>query len=182
MKQPGMVYRFKIAPNYNKRVWRRIDILKNQKVGELDMMIRNAFEYEADSHLSQFFRGKAWNSEGFGVIEPGEKGYAENKLISGLGFLQGDVFEYVYDFGDDIDHTIKLEKIFPAEEKTDYPLLSGRNKPKYVLCESCLKDGRETVATWICNQCSYKEERDVVICEECLLKYHNNHFAEKILY
>ena len=64
----------------------------------------------------------------------------------------------------------------------EYPRIVGRNRPRYRYCEQCKAEGRKTVATWICIDCSYREEREVLVCEDCLVKEHEDHYAEEILY
>jgi hypothetical protein len=48
--------------------------------------------------------------------------------------------------------------------------------------QSCKAEGRERRATWICLECSGEQGRDVLICEDCLYKEHEDHYAEEILY
>lgn len=49
------VYVFKVALKHRKGTWRRIEIKGNQKLGDLDQIIREAFNHE-DCHLSEFFQ------------------------------------------------------------------------------------------------------------------------------
>jgi hypothetical protein len=36
--------------------------------------------------------------------------------------MENRMAEYVYDFGDNWEHTVKLEKILPRDENTNYPI------------------------------------------------------------
>lgn len=123
-----------------------------------------------------------WRSPGFGEIEPGGKGIGAKKKIDQLELIEGSTIEYVYDFGDDIQHVIKLEKIVDLEDGRKYPCITSKNKTRYRYCESCKKQGKKTVATWICIDCSEVEDKDVFLCEECLENEHFDHYAEEILY
>jgi hypothetical protein len=65
------VYRFKVALKHQRRLWRRIEVKGTQTLGDLDRIIRESFKYEMWDHLSEFFRGRTWRSEGLGEIQPG---------------------------------------------------------------------------------------------------------------
>ena len=176
------VYRFKIALKQRRRLWRRIEIRGDQTLGDLDRAIREAFKHELWDHLSMFYRGRVWRSEGLGEINPFEVGGGAKKRIDGLGLLEGDKMEYVYDFGDDIQHIVTLERIMELDENSDYPRVVSQNKPKYSYCEVCEKLGRKTVAIWICIDCSNEEGRDVLLCDDCVMKGHEDHYAVDMLY
>jgi hypothetical protein len=123
-----------------------------------------------------------WQSEGLGEIYPGGAGSGAEKRIDSLGLSEGDKLQYVYDFGDDIQHIITLEKIMEVEETVKYPRAVSRNKPKYSYCEVCEKLGKRTIATWICVECSNEAQQEVLVCEDCLMKEHEDHYAEEVLY
>ena len=176
------VYRFKVALKLRKRLWRRIEVKGAQTLGGLDCIIREEFKHETSDHLSEFFRGRVWRSEGLGEIRPGGGGSGGRKRIDGLGLSVGDKMEYVYDFGDDIQHIITLEKVMEADETAKYPRVVSQNKPKYEYCEVCEKLGKKIIATWICVECSNEEGRDVLLCDDCLMKEHEDHYAEEALY
>lgn len=176
------LYVFKVALKYNKRIWRRIEILGNQTLGDLDYITRQAFNHDPGDHLSEFYSGKIWQSQGFGEIGPGGYGSGAKKKIDQLGLTESSTIEYVYDFGDDIQHVVKLEKIVDPAEGVKYPRIKSKNKPKYQYCESCKEKGTDTIATWICIECSEEKQRDVLICEDCLYKNHEEHYVEEIIY
>jgi len=98
-----------------------------------------------------------------------------------LGLEPGHELKYVYDFGDWIEHRLTLEEIVELEAKVKYPRTIAQNQPQYKNCQSCHDQGRETRATWICLECS-TQQREIVVCKDCLFKDHGDHFAEKILY
>ncbi len=176
------VYVFKAALKYRKGIWRRIEIKGNQMLGDFDHVIRKAFNHDTEDYLSEFFPGRVWRSEGFGEIEPGGNGSGAKKQIDQLGLTDGNTIEYVYDFGDDIQHVITLEKIVEPGKETAYPRIASKNKPRYRYCELCKKQGKKTLATWICIECSDEEQREVLLCENCLMEKHKEHYADEILY
>ena len=176
------VYVFKAALKYRKGLWRRIQIKGNQTLGDFDHVMREAFNHDTGDHLSEFFSGRVWYSEGFGEIEPGRRGSGARKQIDQLCLTEGNRMEYVYDFGDDIQHVITLEKIVEPEKKTDYPYIASKNKPRYRYCELCKEQKKKTIATWICIECSEKEQREVLLCEDCFEEGHEDHYSDEILY
>ena len=178
----GKVYVFKVALKYRKGLWRRVEIKGDQTLGDFDGAIRAAFNHDTWDHLSEFFRGRIWDSEGFGEIEPGGGGSGAGKQIDELGLSEGDKLEYVYDFGDEIQHTLMLEKVVELEEGAEYPRVVSENKPRYRYCVICKEEGKKTIATWVCIECSEKEGRDVFLCEDCMMREHEEHYAEEIVY
>ncbi len=175
------VYVFKVALKYRKGIWRRIEIKDDQTLADFDRIIREAFNHDTWDHLSEFFRGQ-WSKGGFGEINPNGEGSGANKRIKQLGLSEGDKLGYVYDFGNEIQHIITLEKIVEAEKGVKYPRVISKNKPRYRYCNRCKEQGKKTIATWICIECSEKEGREVLLCEDCLEKEHEDHYADEILY
>jgi len=176
------IYVFKASFKYRKGLWRRIEIKGDQTLGDFDYILRDAFNHDLGDHLSEFFSGRVWQSEGFGHIEPGGYGEGALKKISLLSLKEGDSLEYVYDFGDDIQHLIMLEKIVEPEKDTVYPRIIAKSKPRYRDCERCMRKGKKIIATWICIECSEKEQREVFLCDKCIEQKHEDHYADEILY
>ena len=115
------VYVFKAALKQRKRRWFHIEIMGNQTLGDFDYIMREAFNHDTWDHLSEFFSGQAWKSKGYGEIDPDGGGSGSEIIISQLALSEGDKFEYVYDFGDDIQHVITLEKKAEPENEVEYP-------------------------------------------------------------
>ena len=176
------IYRFKIAFKHDKKIWRRIEIKETQTLGDLDKTIRQAFKHLQWDHLSEFYQGKVWHSKGLGEINPYENSPGGRRRIKTLRLSEGDTMEHVYDFGDDIQHTVKLEKITQEDKTTRYPAIVSQNKPRYQHCEICEKQGKQTIATWICVECSNDEQRDVLLCDDCITKGHEDHYAIETVY
>jgi hypothetical protein len=174
------VYVFNAALKHRKGTWRRIEIKGNQTLGDLDNIMREAFNHDMWYHLSEFFSGKVWKSEGFGEIEPDGNSIGAKKKIDQLELIEGSTIEYVYDFGDDIQHVIKLEKIVEPVAGAKYPRITSKNKTRNRYCVSCKKIKKKTVATWICIDCSEKEQKQVLLCEDCLEEEHQDHYAEEL--
>jgi len=182
------VYRFKVVFKHRKEVWRVIEIQGKQTLADFDRILRDVFGHDAFDHLSGFWklirRGntKRYRRIDLGSINPFEGGEAADLRIAGLDLKIGDRMEYVYDFGDWIEHEIVLEEIKPPEPNVEYPRLVERNRPRYKYCEHCRAKGKRMVATYICIECSQEQGREVMVCEECLEEYHGDHYAEKYVY
>jgi hypothetical protein len=186
--QGRQVYRFKAALWHRASLWRTMEIQGQQTLAEFDAILRDAFDHDFSDHLSGFWkrvrRGKSkrFREVDIGDINPLGEGSGSEVHIAGLGLEPGDELKYVYDFGDWIEHRITLEEILDPEAGAEYPRIVAQNKPRYRYCETCRAQGLKTRATWICLECSDREEREIVLCEKCLTREHEEHYAEEILY
>lgn len=181
VKIMGKVYVFKVKLKHNKGIWRKIEIKESQTLGHFDAMIREAFSHDTMDHLSAFFEGKAWRTDKIGEIEPFGGGDGQEVKISDLNLQPKNTLEYVYDFGDDLQHIITLEKIIEEKDDVVYPCITGKNKPQYHHCNECEKKGTRVVATWFCLDCSNHEGAPVYLCDDCIDE-HDDHYADEIVY
>ena len=187
-EQARQVYRFKAALKYRKGLWRRIEVQGKHTLADLDYELRGAFQHDTSDHLSGFWklvrRGQTrrFREVDLGNINPFGGGEAAELTIAGLELKPGDQMKYVYDFGDWIEHRITLEAIDEPQQGVGYPRLTDQNKPRYRYCRHCKAEGRKTVATWICIECSDMEQEAVLVCEDCLDTHHPEHYADEILY
>jgi hypothetical protein len=186
--QGRQVYRFKAALWHRPGLWRTVEIQGEQTLAEFDAILRDAFEHDAFDHLGGFWKlvrrgkGKRFREVDVGDVDPFGEGSGAEVHIAGLGLKPGDELKYVYDFGDWIEHRITLEEIGEPEKRVKYPRIVARNKPRYRNCQTCRDQGRESQATWICIECSNRQQREVLLCEDCLDREHEEHYAEEILY
>jgi hypothetical protein len=186
--QGQQVYCFKVALKYRSGLWRRIEIQGGQTLEDLDGVLRGEFKHDFSDHLSGFWRKvrrgdtKRFREVEIGTIEPFGGGDDAEKRIAGLGLAVGDELKYVYDFGDWIEHKITVEAITEQQVDVRYPRVVGQNKPQYQDCERCAEQGRQTRATWVCIHCSNEQGREVVLCEDCLIAEHEDHYTDEIVY
>ncbi len=187
--QASQVYRFKASLKYRPGVWRRIEIQGAQTLKDLDGVLRDEFKHDFSDHMSGFWRkvrrgsAKRFREIELGTVAPfGGEGEGANTRIAAIGLAVGDEMKYVYDFGDWIEHTLTLEAITEPEAGARYPRVVAQNKPKYQDCEDCAHQGRQRRATWICHHCSAEQGRKVLVCEQCLLDNHEDHYADEIVY
>ncbi|MEA3396244.1 MAG: hypothetical protein U9R05_02150 [Chloroflexota bacterium] len=185
---PSQVYRFKAALKYRKGLWRRIEIRGEQTLADFDYILRTAFEHDPGDHLSGFWKrvrrgkGRRYREISLGNTNPFGEGETADLSVAGLQLQPGDELKYVYDFGDWIEHLITLEELVEPEEGVKYPRVVAQNRPRHRYCESCKAEGRKTIATWICLDCASREKPGALVCEDCLMKYHEDHYAEEVLY
>jgi hypothetical protein len=186
--QGRQVYRFKAALWHRSGLWRTVELQGEQTLAEFDAILRHAFQHDTFDHLAGFWRlvrrgkGKRFRKVDLGNVDPFGEGSGADLHIAGLGLKPGDELKYVYDFGDWIEHRITLKEIVGPEKRVKYPRIVARNKPRYKNCQACRDQGRESRATWICIECSNWHQRDVLLCEGCLDREHDEHYAEEILY
>ena len=176
------VYAFKAAFKYREGLWRRIEIEGGQTLADFDGIMREAFNHDTWDHLSEFYPEHARGMNGFGEIEPHGGGTGAEVRIADLGLFEGDKLEYVYDFGDNIQHVITLEEIVGPESGVKYPRISAKSKTRKRYCVECKEMGKKTVATWICIECSEEAGEDICLCDDCLTSEHEDHDAEEIQY
>jgi len=185
--QAAAVYRFKAALKYRKGLWRAIEIQGEQTLADFNRILVNAFKHDWD-HLGGFWKrvrrgsSKRFREVDLGNVDPFGEGEGADTTIASIELQPGDSLKYVYDFGDWIEHIITLEAITEPEDGAEYPRVVAKNRVRHRYCETCKAEGRKTVATWICIQCSNDEQRQVLLCKDCLVKEHEEHYAEEILY
>jgi hypothetical protein len=177
-----------VSLGFDSHIWRVIEIKAGQTFADLDVSIRKAFGHDTSDHMGGFWklipRGKSrkkFREVEIGDINPLEEGTAADLHIGGMDLKPGDRLKYVYDFGDWVEHEIVFEQITMTEAKRSYPALVERNKPKYQFCVLCKTEGKDTVATLICLECTTKKKL-VVLCEDCANKNHEEHYLEEIIY
>lgn len=187
-KQVHEVYRIKVSLGFDSPVWRIIAIRADQTFADLDVAIRDAFGHDRYDHMGGFWKmiprgkgGKKFREVEIGDINPLQEGTAADLHIGGVDLKPGDLIKYVYDFGEWIEHEVKLEEITTVESGKRYPEVVERNKPNYQYCVVCKSKGRDTIATLVCLQCS-TEQNLVFVCEDCADKRHMNHYVEGIIY
>jgi hypothetical protein len=119
------VYVFKAAPARRQGRGRRIEIGGDQTLGDLDRIMRDAFDLDPWDHLSEFYMGggRDGNRHGLGVHQPDGGGEGDAVILGDVGLQVGDTLRYVYDFGDYIEHVLTLEKITTVDPAAEYPRL-----------------------------------------------------------
>ena len=188
LTQGKQIYRFKVALTYRKGLWRKIEIQGKQTLADFNRILMSAFDHDWD-HMGGFWKlvprgrsGKRYREVDVGSVNPFGEGDGADTPIAGLGLAVGNRLKYVYDFGDWIEHEITLEDIISPDNDVDYPQIAAQNKPRYKYCQICKENAEKAIATWICIECSNREQQDVLVCEDCLDEYHPEHYADEMVY
>jgi hypothetical protein len=174
------VYVFKAISKHRTSIWRKVQIKDIQTLGHFDYIIRESFNFEQHDHLSEFFRGKAWTSPGYGEIQPGGKGPGTKKRIDGLGIGIGDKFEYVYDFGSSVTLSVELIEIIEEDSSLAYPRVSEKNKQRNIYCVRCKNEGKKEIAYY--HVYDFEDDSVEQLCEECLDKVSEDVDISEITY
>jgi hypothetical protein len=104
-------------------VWRRLHVSPSTTLAGLHEVIQAAFGWD-DDHLWVF-------DTDYGPFGPTPGLDHQNPHEVALGQLasEGAKFGYLFDFGDNWDHEIIVEKLVPATENTAYPVCIGGRQP-----------------------------------------------------
>lgn len=144
------LYRFKIALDADRDIWRRIELRGDQTLHDLHDAIQEAFGWD-DDHLYAFFlSGKAWDNATMYESPYAREGRnAAAYRLEQLPLAPKRKLLYIFDFGDSWEHTITLEAISPGavEPDTNYPRIAerhGENVSQYADDDDADDDDEET--------------------------------------
>src|SRR5262245_47599273 len=121
------VYQFKIVlRGISPMSWRRLLLRCDHSIADLHYAIQIAFGW-SDSHLHRFhIHGKDYGvAHGGGVTFDDD---AEKIYLADFGFRLRERFLYRYDFYDEWDHDVRLEKVLPWDGRRLYPVCTGGNR------------------------------------------------------
>ncbi|MDI6602763.1 MAG: hypothetical protein QME57_01405 [Patescibacteria group bacterium] len=149
--------RLRVAAPCMPNFWLIVEVNEKAKLKDLDKLIRDVW-VECCGHLSLF--GNYGNE------------VAKRRII--METLQpGDSIGYIYDFGSSTELIIEAVGYTNCELDDDKRIeLVARN---YLPPSNCQKCGVQ--ATLVCVGCS--GEREVLVCDECAEKYHNEENEEE---
>ena len=122
--------------NVEPKVIRQIEVPVDLRLDRLHQVMQAAMGW-TNSHLHEFRAGRGtWGTSSMGGTFAGsfhsEKGATLQDLLDAAG---GKAFHYIYDFGDDWDHELRMERVMEAEPSATYPRLlkaEGRCPPEDV--------------------------------------------------
>jgi hypothetical protein len=137
MKKPyDRVYQFKVTlKDITPRIWRRVQVPETYTFWDLNVAIWDLMKW-GGHHLHQFtiLNPKTGIKDCIGIPDPLLKrdiltGWEHD--IAAYFSMENRRAEYLYDFGDEWDHAILLEKILPRESGKEYPccIAGKRNSP-----------------------------------------------------
>ena len=114
------IYQLKITLRESKPpIWRRIQVPGDVLLSKLHRILQMTMGW-TDSHLHQFTIGGQDYSDPDSELEDtaNEKKFKLNTVIN----TEKAKFHYLYDFGDDWEHEILVEKILPPAPGVHYPV------------------------------------------------------------
>ena len=118
--EQGTLYQLKVTLRGVSKppVWRRVLVHAGASLGELHAVIVAAMGWDG-GHLHMFSDDiTQYGTAGSGLDCADEDEFA----LADVLFEPGDQLRYTYDFGDDWDHDIKLEKVLPPDADLLWPL------------------------------------------------------------
>ncbi|MGV1007509.1 MAG: plasmid pRiA4b ORF-3 family protein [Dermatophilaceae bacterium] len=143
-------------------VWRRLTIPGDVRLADVHEVLQTAMGW-TDSHLHRFYLGEPWGGPHFVTdydIDEGEEGIHELDVrLDQLLREPGQQLGYLYDFGDDWAHTLRLERSAPMPDPSP-GASEGGGPPAYpVVClagaHACPPEdvggigGYEEMAAWV---------------------------------
>jgi hypothetical protein len=145
------LYRFQVKLAWQKTVWRRIEMRGDQTLHDLHEAIQSAFGWDDDHLYSFFLSGKAWDEDSEYTHPMAEGRSAERYPLERLPLTPKQQFLYIFDFGDELRHLIKVEAIIPdgVQQGAKYPRVTeqhGEAPPQYPYAEEIevyLDDGAD---------------------------------------
>jgi hypothetical protein len=122
------VFQFKITlKGLRPEVWRRIQVPESYTFWDLHVAIQDVFGW-LDYHLHEFELMNPESGEIAAIGIPEDEDLFDRKVLPGWKQKMADWFSgsyrsalYTYDFGDNWEHLVKLEKILPRGAKKKYP-------------------------------------------------------------
>jgi hypothetical protein len=122
------VYQFKVVlRGISPMIWRRLLLRSDQSIADLHYAVLIAMGWSG-SHLHRFhIHGK-----NYGVAHEGGLTFSddpERVLLGQFGFRLRERFLYEYDFYDNWEHDIRLEKVLPLNSKRVFPVCIGGQRP-----------------------------------------------------
>lgn len=118
------IYQLKITlDRIRPPIWRRVLVPANITLGELHLVIQRSMGWH-NYHLHAFLIGRM-TIEGPEDRMSSEDTEEDRIRLQDIAPAAGMKFKYEYDFGDDWQHTILVEKQLPRAEGTKYPVCTA---------------------------------------------------------
>jgi hypothetical protein len=116
-----VVYQLKVRlTDIESPIWRRFLVAGDQTLYRLHLILQAIMGWE-NYHLYEFFIDEIEYGEPDDEYQP-DIAYARKTMMSQVLHSQGQRFRYVYDYGDNWEHEIEVEKISEPKEYAFYPV------------------------------------------------------------
>jgi pRiA4b ORF-3-like protein len=156
LARPVEIYQIKVTLRDSQPlIWRRVQVSSDTTLAKVHRILQCVMGWQ-DAHLHEFvIQGQQYGLPEKDHIGPrttkDERQYKLGEVFSG----QDSQFRYDYDFGDNWVHVLFIEKTFPPQEATSYPVcLAGARAcppedvggiPAYEAFLEALKDANHPV-------------------------------------
>ena len=134
---PRLLYVLQVRLAWLPTTWRRIELRGDQTLLDLHYIIQEAFGWDDDHLYSFFLSGQRWDerSEYSGPWSETGRNVALHRLES-LHLRPGQEFLYLFDYGDDLEHIVKVEsvQVGGVQPRRSYPRITereGKSVPQY---------------------------------------------------
>lgn len=126
----------RVTPRRDLSVWRDIELRLDQSLHALHLAIQNAFELD-DEHLYAFYmNGHAFDRAfGFEGCQEDDRPSAGDVTLGQFALPKNKRFLYLFDFGDELRHHVKVISRGGADATVTYPRVvasEGKAPPQYV--------------------------------------------------
>jgi hypothetical protein len=105
-----------------------VEVRSDQSISVLDLAIRRGLNYDTWDHCSAFFAGEPWRSKCLAEMYPDNSAPGQLNPVSSLPLMEGGHLSYVYDFGDNLEHSVVVEQLLPVENIKEYPVVTSLSK------------------------------------------------------
>ena len=122
-QNPDSVYQIKITlARSQPPIWRRIQVQGDTTLAELHSILQVVMGW-SNSHLHRFImQGTTYAILQAGEVGPNKPREERIFALRDLLLQEGSRLTYEYDFGDNWQHQLLVEKIHPAAKGTHYPI------------------------------------------------------------
>lgn len=120
--KPVEIYQVKVTlRDSHPPIWRRIQVRSDTTLAKLHEILQCAMGWK-NAHLHQFIvRGERYGPPDEEDIGPRKTKDERKHTLSELVTGRGGKFTYTYDFGDNWEHDLVVEKTLPPDESERYP-------------------------------------------------------------
>ena len=122
-RRPAQIYQIKVTlTDLQPPIWRRIQVRGDTTLAELHRNLQRTLGW-TDRHLHQFIIC----GEHYGVPDEDDPGAHQTRderryRLDDVAAGAGAPFTYTYDFGDNWEHILEIEKTFPPDKSVRYPV------------------------------------------------------------
>jgi len=103
-------------------IWRRIQVRGDTTLAKFHRILQRVMGWE-DAHLHQFvIREKYYGVPDEEELGPHKTGDERKYKLSDVVPSENSEFTYTYDFGDNWEHILEIEKTFPPDKSVRYPV------------------------------------------------------------